>query len=286
MTEPNERIARFGHDDQLLGIVTLPEDPRADAPGCLLMNAGVVHRIGPHRLNVKIARALAADGITSIRVDLSGLGDSPPAPGSAHFGEQTLRDLRAAMAHLEATQGIRRFVVFGLCSGAMNGYRLALADDRIAGLLMFDGYVYPTLKTHVLRRWYRFRTSSWGALARKPAQWMSRKRPDAEPGDGSDDTHLGIPSRPEFARAMATLVDRGTSVYLYYSASFIEGHNYHGQLRDAFRNAPFLDRIRYDYEPDIDHTVTSIDAQHKVIASIRDWVQSVASSGGSSGSST
>ena len=124
MIEPTETVARFGAGERLLGIVTLPAQRREDAPACLFMNAGVVHRIGPHRINVKLARALAAVGIASIRIDLSGMGDSATAPGAVHSGEQTVRDLQDAMTHLEQTLGITRFIVFGLCSGAVHAYWL------------------------------------------------------------------------------------------------------------------------------------------------------------------
>ena len=289
MIEASERIARFGPHDHLIGIVTRPQHPRPDAPACLLLNAGVVHRIGPHRINVKLARALAQDGITSIRMDLSGLGDSAPAAAAMHSGAQAIADLRAAMAHLEATEGATRFVMFGLCSGAVNAYRLALADPRIVGLLMFDGYVYPTFKTHFLRRRARARTLSWGDLARKPAQWlirMGKARPEVPESAGSNDEHLRIPTRAQFAQAMDALVARGTSVYLMYSGSFIEGYNYDDQLRDRFRGAKFLDGVRHDYVPDIDHTATSLPAQRKLIAAVRDWVQGVAGATGNNGSST
>jgi len=278
VAEAIERIARVGADERLVGVVTLPAKPRPGAPGLLLMNAGVVHRIGPHRFNVKLARAVAEDGITSIRIDLSGLGDSPNATDASHSGQQAIRDLQAAMDHLERHHGIRRFVVFGLCSGAVNGYRLALADERIAGLQMFDGYVYPTWKTHIVRRLVRFRALPWSALARKLVQRLSGQRPVRvlELGEGSDDTHLGIPTRPEFAQSMQALITRGTSVYLAYSGSFLETHNYTGQLRDAFAGAMFLDHVRYDFMPDVDHTMTSLAAQRKVIAATRDWIQSVA----------
>ncbi len=50
---------QFGPDDRMLGIWTPAQgDPAPVA--CLLFNAGVIHRIGPHRINVKAARALAA----------------------------------------------------------------------------------------------------------------------------------------------------------------------------------------------------------------------------------
>ena len=285
MTEPTETIARIGADERLLGVVTLPAQRRADAPACLLMNAGVVHRIGPHRINVKIARALAALGIASIRIDLSGLGDSPPATGGVHSGTQTVLDLQAAMDHMEKTLGIRRFIVFGLCSGSVHAYWLAQKDERIAGVVMFDSYVFPTFKTHVLRRWSRFRTQSWISLARKPLAWL-RRTPRVEQraeGEESTDPHMKYPTRADFARVLNALTERGTAVYLYYSASFLEKFNYHGQMRDNFCREPFMARIRYDYETDMDHTLTTQHSQRKVVASVLDWAQSV---GGSSGSST
>ena len=283
MTEPVEAIARFGAGERLLGIVTLPAQPRADALACLFLNAGVVHRIGPHRINVKIARALAGAGIASIRVDLSGMGDSPPAPGAVHSGEQTVRDLQDAMDHLEQTLGVKRFIVFGLCSGAVHAYWLAQRDERVIGLTMFDSYVYPTFKTHLLRRWSRLRTSSWRSLARKPLEWLRRPPRAGQSGETSQDQHMGIPTRAQFAQVMNALTQRGVAVYLYYSASFLEKFNYHGQMRDNFCREPFMARIRYDYETDMDHTLTTQHSQRKVVASVLDWAQSV---GGSSGSST
>jgi pimeloyl-ACP methyl ester carboxylesterase len=273
VTEATETIARFGAGGRLLGIVTLPPQRRDDAPACLFLNAGVVHRIGPHRINVKIARALAEIGIASIRIDLSGLGDSAPAPGAVHSGEQTVLDLQDAMAHLEQTLGIRRFIVFGLCSGSVHAYWLAQKDERIVGVTMFDSYVFPTFKTHLLRRWSRLRTLPWGELARKPLHWLRRPQQVEQSGESSTDQHMRLPTRTEFARAMNALTARGVSVYLYYSASFLEKFNYAGQLRDNFGNAPFMSRIRYDYETDVDHTVTSLHAQRKVVASVVDWAR-------------
>lgn len=289
MTDALETVARFGAGGRLLGIVTQPAQTAAGAPACLFMNAGVVHRIGPHRLNVKLARALADVGIASIRMDLSGLGDSVPAPGAVHSGEQTVLDLQEAMTHLERTLGIRRFIVFGLCSGSVHAYWLAQKDERVVGVTMFDSYVFPTVKTHLLRRWRRLRTLSWGELARKPLQWLRRSRGVGQSGEMSDDLHMGVPTPAQFAEAMNAMTARGVSVYLYYSGSFIETFNYHGQMRDRFGKAPFMDRIRFDYEVDVDHTTTSQYAQRKVVASVADWARSCilqSADGGSSGSST
>ena len=280
MTDSIERVARFG--DELVGIMTLPEHMAPGTPACLLLNTGVMNRIGPHRLNVKIARAIAAVGVPSLRMDLSGLGDSLASKAPLRADEQAVLDLQAAMDHLQQTLGIDRFVVFGLCSGAINGYRLALADPRVTGLMMFDGYVFPTFKTGLLRRWIRLRRMSWPERLRKVrdrllfrARRPAQRRPE---GDGLPDVQFQAPSRAQFAQSMETLIRRGAAVFLFYSGSYAGGHNYRGQLRDAFGNAMFLDHARYDFMADVDHTLTPLETQRRVIAIFRDWVQSLSGS--------
>jgi pimeloyl-ACP methyl ester carboxylesterase len=272
-----EDVVQLGPGNRLIGILTTPSTgAHADAPACLLMNAGMIHRIGPHRLNVRIARALAGSGIATLRLDLSGVGDSAPAVAGKHFREQAVLDLKAAMDHLEQRLGVRRFVVFGLCSGAANGYRLALDDQRVVGTLMFDGFSYPTFRTHLLRRWRRFRALSWRSLARKIPQWLARKLTPTEAESDGSEGEMGDPTREQFEEDMNRLVARGVAIYLVYSGSFLEHYNHASQIRDAFPKAAFLDKVRYDYMPDVDHTVTSLAAQDKVVGAVLEWVQSVA----------
>ena len=79
----NQQVCNFGTDGHLFGILTTPdEEVRVEgAPIALILNAGIVHRIGPFRLNVDIARQLAELGFSTLRMDLSGLGDSGPRTG-------------------------------------------------------------------------------------------------------------------------------------------------------------------------------------------------------------
>lgn len=278
MTESIEHVVRFGED--LVGIMTIPAQMAPGAPACLLLNTGVMNRIGPHRLNVKIARDLGAVGVPSLRLDLSGLGDSPAAKTPLPADAQAVADLQAAMDHVQQTLAIGRFVVFGLCSGAVNGYRLALADPRVRGLMMFDGFVFPTYKTALLRRWIRLRRMTWAERLRKVRdRLLLRSRRPAQrrlDGDGLLDVQFQTPSREEFAQSLETLIGRGTDVFLFYSGSYADGHNYHGQLRDAFGDAMFLKHARYDYMADVDHTLTPLETQRRVIAVFRDWVQLLA----------
>ena len=288
MTDTIERIVRFGSGERLLGIVTPAAQPVPDAPVCLLFNAGVVHRIGPHRLNVKLARALAARGFTALRMDLSGLGDSPVSADAAsvNSSDQAMADLGAAMDFVERTEGVRRFVLFGLCSGARHGYRLAQLDPRIVALLMFDGYVFPTTKTHILRRLKRFRASPWSEVLRKPIDWTLRRH-RAKPATAVPAGEPEHPTPEQFRAAMDALVARGTSVCTMHSGSFVGYFNYADQWRDKFRGAAFLSDFRQDYLPELDHTLSSVPAQRKLIAIVGDWVQGLfGAPAGSSASST
>ena len=96
----------------------------------ILANAGGVYRIGPNRLYVELARALAATGDTLVlRADLSGLGDSRPRPGSAEnvvYSDHAVADLGALAAWARA-KGAHEVAVVGLCSGAYHAIKGALA---------------------------------------------------------------------------------------------------------------------------------------------------------------
>lgn len=277
----NEAAKLFGPDGNLLGILASPPDAAPASLACLLLNVGVTHRVGPRRLNVKWARHLALRGVPSLRFDLSGIGDSPAASSRVNFREQAILDMRSALDFVEKTTGIRRFVVLGVCSGAANGYWLAVKDARVVGLLMFDGFTFPTWKTQLVHDWQRLHTTPWKTVLRKGFGRVGRLlgAPAAAAPESSifnTVSDLSTPSRDQFAAAMESLVARGVSVYMIYSGSLLLYHNYHGQLRDAFRNAPFLGRVRYDYMPDVDHIATSLEAQKKLTAAVCDWVAGLA----------
>jgi alpha/beta superfamily hydrolase len=75
-----ETAIRFGKFDTLIGVITEPDTPAQDnRPIIILSNAGLIHRIGPNRIYVKLARLLAEDGYCVLRFDLSGVGDSLPS---------------------------------------------------------------------------------------------------------------------------------------------------------------------------------------------------------------
>jgi alpha-beta hydrolase superfamily lysophospholipase len=141
-----ERPVLFGRERALFGILT-PADParaRPGRPSILITNAGCVNRVGPHRMYVKMARRWAQLGFEVLRVDLSGIGDSPVAPGEREnltYPPSAVADLR------EATQALggERVIVMGLCSGGDYAFQLGALDPSVTGAWLLNPRTFCVL---------------------------------------------------------------------------------------------------------------------------------------------
>jgi len=128
---------------RLVGTLAVPSDGPSAPLTAVFLNAGAIRRVGPHRMWVDAARRWGLAGVTSLRLDLEGIGDSD-GDGElfgdvAHFhGEQFFDQTRAALDALEAAGLGTRFILVGLCSGAYWAFHTALADDRVAAALMIN----------------------------------------------------------------------------------------------------------------------------------------------------
>jgi alpha-beta hydrolase superfamily lysophospholipase len=127
-TGAGESILRFGVDRKLFGIVSEPRENAAKAPAILLANAGSTHHVGPNRLYVFLARALARAGFRVLRFDLPGLGDSVIDDASSEndpYVDATNDVIASAIAAL-GEQHAASFVMSGLCSGAHAAFHAAI----------------------------------------------------------------------------------------------------------------------------------------------------------------
>jgi len=275
-----ETPQQFGSEGHLLGMLTEP----GNAPGrpelvFLLYNAGVIPRQGPHRLNVRLARALAAQGQSTLRLDLGGHGDSGRARSDdGDLDDPAVADLKAAMDHLQATRGVRRFAVIGICSGAVAAYRLSVADARIAGVMMFDGFWYRTRWSRLVRHWKRLREKSPREALRAAGNKLGKLLGLRPWTDGPTSDLFGAgngPSRDEFSWAMQTLAQRRTAVFVVYSGSILDYYSYGAQFRHAFAGAPWLDQVKCQFRPDIDHSFVSLATQSRMGELVLGWVPEV-----------
>jgi len=128
----------------LFGMLHLPSSaPGSGKPGILLLSPGIKSRIAPHRLYVKMAARFVKLGFTVFRFDFYGLGDSEGELtenvlanfyGSIEKGRY-VEDTFAAMDWMERELGIRRFILGGLCGGAITGLIAASRDPRVDSII-------------------------------------------------------------------------------------------------------------------------------------------------------
>ena len=271
----------FGPGDALMGVVTSPADGPSVPVACVLYNMGATYRAGPRRINVKIARQMARLGFTSIRFDLSGLGDSAPPVDPKGFMAQSALDLQAAMNTVETVLGIRRFIVIGFCSGAVNGLAVAQLDPRVIGLLMFDGFSFPTgrvLKERNLRRLLALPFNP--AVREKTMRWLRRKvnaqAPDIFSYEAAD---AGM---ERYREAVTRLLERGTAVLALYSGT-LQAHDRGRDQLSLLGDAQLLQRIDYRFVADIDHTLTTVASQRIFLQLLGDWAVALAAPGPAAG---
>jgi len=282
MNDYKEIPVQFGPDGSLIGVITTPAEGSLAPVACLMLNMGANHRIGPRRINVKLARQMAARGISSIRFDLAGLGDSGPASGSEHFLTQAVFDLQAAMNLIQTMLGIRRFIAIGLCSGATNGLSLAVADARVVGLLMFDGYAFPGRRAQLertLRRALAVPTNP--AVIGKTVRWLQRKFSASAAAAASPS--IFEPEPPEvtaalFRRSMSQLAERNVAVLQLYTGTMHVTDRQRDQL-GPFADEPFMQQFEYEFIGEIDHSLTSMASQQIFMRVVCDWALRVTHGG-------
>lgn len=92
----------------------------ASGPTLVFLNTAKEHHVGSSRLWVQLGRRLAAVGLRSLRVDLSGLGDSPARPGlprNLAYVPEAVDDV-IDVARALSPQDPADIVLVGHCSGA------------------------------------------------------------------------------------------------------------------------------------------------------------------------
>lgn len=278
----NEQTFVFGPDKNLVGTVTLPAHPRPahSRTMALLTNAGVIPRIGPHRLNVKLARRFAELGIATLRFDLSGLGDSRRSSSRRSTRDQFVADTRCAMDLAQAQFGADRFVMIGFCSGGDVGHLTALEDERLGALVLWDSYVYATRRAKLRGLLHRLRRNTLASVARKTlielvsaAKGETRAPPGTAPKSPAIFGRTTMPPRDEFGQRIRTLVDRGVQVMFLYSGGEPHWYNYERQFSDMFAPYGFVERVAYAYLPRCDHTFIQPHAQSALVECVERWLE-------------
>ncbi|MDO4230967.1 MAG: hypothetical protein Q4D19_02420 [Lautropia sp.] len=284
-----ENTLRFGPDQRLIGTLTLPRDPAPSSlPGLILFNAGALQRIGPHRLNVEMARTAAVQGMAAIRFDLPGLGDSGFINTDASHDEQAFTALADAMTLLaEGPCAPRRFVIAGLCSGADVGFEMALRDPRVAGLFMIEPWYFPNRYSAPLRTLRRLREYGPRRALLRIIQLLRghRNHPGgtdspAMPAMPPDETVRASPSPTQFSSELRTLLSRGLRIRLIYANTLMGSHDLRQHQQDIFQGLGPASHFDVEMVPGTDHLFTRVESRQLLIRRLAEWLRRFADESG------
>jgi pimeloyl-ACP methyl ester carboxylesterase len=287
----NEHVLRFGDNGNLIGIYT-PAATAGKRPGIVLVNSGVIHRSGPNRLYVSIARQLAAAGYPVLRFDLSAIGDSSPRNDALSFEKSAISETSAAMAALGARSGATGFILCGICSGADISFLTTRDNPAAIGAVLINGRglhgvtddsgddleaaadaaLGADASTRYLLKSALFNPHSWRKLLSGRVNYLELMRlvggkllRPVAPREALPDT------APALHAAFDQVLGRGTAVLMVYSE---------GDLALDYMKLMFgKDMKKYAAHTNFsevrlagaDHTFTPRDSRDALIAALRSW---------------
>lgn len=284
MSKPaREKAIKFGDGTALIGILTEP--PRGtepvDGPAVILLNSGLLHRVGAARLYVRLARRLARQGFRVFRFDFSGIGDSDPRRDSLTFEESAVLEVGEAMDLLARTRKVERFVLMGLCSGADMGFRAAGGDERVVGVVQLDAWAYRTpgyWLHHYGRR--ALDPEVWKTFIKTRVRRLAAgSNGSAGPASSDDETVIESPYAREFppreqvARELKQLVDRRVCLLNIFSGGQPFAFNHAGQYRRAFSDIDFQDLLEVEYDGRANHIFSGLADQQFVLDRVTRWME-------------
>jgi pimeloyl-ACP methyl ester carboxylesterase len=277
----SEQAVLFGGRTSLVGIVTrVVSAASAVRPAILILNTGIIHRVGHHRMFVSMSRALAAVGYTVLRFDFSGIGDSDPRDDGLSPVDACMAEINEALDWLERDGKASRMILVGLCSGADHAVLYGHTDPRIVGLVLMDPSIPPTLRYYVHYIGQRLKqASSWFNLlsGRSRAlrtlirlklhiaqpKWIARRHP----------LQNRVP-RQTVEGHYQDSVDKGIEILAIFTEETTR-QTYREQMIEALPNVTFGDRLRLEFFPGSDHTFGLESDRIRLTQLILQWVSAV-----------
>src|SRR5262245_14443726 len=286
MSDPvlTEEPLQFGEGGRLFGILTLTgRSPRRaqELPAFVFLSAGLLHRVGPHGLHVRLSRELAQMGFSSLRVDLAGTGDSPPHP-SLTYPQSVAVDFEEISGVLESRLGRLPLVLAGLCSGAHNAVRLTPEEPRVVGMVLLDPICFPDegFRVRAVVRKYTTPALYIASLKRRFKTLTIPSGGKQEENDSVDDSNLiseqvraawGVPNREQLRAAFQSIRERGGRVMSVFTRSALEYYNQTGQLGRVVGVEGYQQFCTEMFWPQAEHTFTLEPHQRRLIEVVKTW---------------
>ncbi len=276
-----ETFVRFGPHDRLYGVLCEPTEDSAGVSAVILTTA-YDHAAGWGRSSVELARQLAKVGVSSLRFDSSGVGDSPPVTGRRKqvlYDETQIDDVELARDFLDSRSAGARTVLIGRCSGAYVAFRSVLADPRWDACLIVNPVAFrwrfkglpKTLKSYLKnaldpdtfrRLWGR--DLDLGAVAKN----ISVRIVDRMAGRLSS---VFAPAKPltqltrQVHEDFQVLASRGTQLSIIYTEGDEGQEMFRVNFGDAGERLSAYPNVQLHLFPDADHNLTPLPARERMI---------------------
>ena len=131
-----------GASGRLFGILHRPSSYRDPSVFVLMLNSGMQNRSGPQRLYVNAARQFAEAGISVLRLDLAGVGDSLAENVETHFDGHRPGDVASAIDYVVSQFRPQALLLQGLCAGSRVAIKAAASDSRVDGVLAWSTTIF------------------------------------------------------------------------------------------------------------------------------------------------
>lgn len=305
MADLKEIALNFGPAAGLVGILARGTGEDASDLAVVILNAGILHRVGPHRLHVRLARELAEHGVPTLRMDLPGIGDSRSTEPDASILEESVHAVAMALDTLEKMRVARRFIAVGLCSGADHAFRIACADARVVGLVLIDPTrIFPTWQHYVRRvmartvqpvAWLRLLAGRYHVLEHL-RRWLRPVPPPPPVAEPVDPAALAPPTgiasattaqeRATVERTLVGLLARGLRVCYVITGTQRHLYSYRGQIAHTFPGIGLEKATHVEFLPDAIHTFPREASRVRLADAVVAWVTTTPFPGGTIAKST
>ncbi len=302
---PQVSAVTFENPDglKLFGIVHEPAPDRRTDLAIILLSPGVKMRVAPHRLYNKMAAAFVERGCRVLRFDFYGLGDSEGVIREAYLADlyasiqvgRYVGDTRVAIKWMRDTYGDQRFILGGLCGGAITAVLAAPSCDDVVGILALglpvildgtnvDRYRYLTAgqlkqtRTSYLRKltnwraWLRLLTlrSDYRLITRSIGEAVGWTAKQSHGGKETTDN-----SNTLFPPAFISLLSRNRPVLLLFSEVDRLWWEFEEKFLNRHREAVerYKDLLEIGVIAGANHVLTFESWQDDMLARSRAWLE-------------
>lgn len=281
----NKELVSFGKENHLIGVLTEPKKENIYTVGfpiIILLNAGIISRVGPNGIYSQLAKNFAEHGFTTLRFDFSGMGDSIISKDDYSFNEYQIKECIEAIDFLQERNNTNSFILMGLCSGADICFKTALVDQRIVAIVPVNGYffedeellsMYQIARKLNYSRYYQQNLFSYKRWI-KIMTGKSNIFKNITKALNSKSSHKVVRSNHPLISNFQSLLDRKIKIYMIYSIGSTSYDLHLLALSDYVKSQVKNKRIDFSIVEKTDHLFTLLWSQQDLSDKLTSWINS------------